>query len=243
MINVITTSDFRYSCADRSRDEIFRDNYERRQYQVKKCGYWSEISRPYRPVGDVELDTKALLLKTLNQADFGFLEGEKCIQKEEHRRRLPKTRNRNSLKLKDTQEKREPYSRTAETIIRRELREGRILFAPFNVNNTVAMATGVVTMGTELLKFIQKSSLSLRYSLTNGHFDDVHLQLIIETSAPIGWIIHPASPGGSFRPFQHWHVKSHSKISTNFRRKFQKCKRELYSFVPIECFMKEQSVA
>eukprot|EP00116_Pleurobrachia_bachei_P003569 sb/3463831/ len=53
------------------------------------------------------------------------------------------------------------------------------------------------------------SSLSLRYRLTNGHFD-VHLQLIVETSAPTGCapikgllITHPASPGGSFRPFQH----------------------------------------
>ena len=37
--------------------------------QVKKCGYWSDISKPYRPVGDVELDTRMLLLKTLDQQD------------------------------------------------------------------------------------------------------------------------------------------------------------------------------
>eukprot|EP00116_Pleurobrachia_bachei_P009455 sb/3469717/ len=104
------------------------------------------------------------------------------------------------------------------------------------------------------------SSLSLRYRLTNDF--DVHLQLIIEIHgylvtkspyypfAPIGCasskgllITHPASPCGSFRHFQHWHVKSHSKILTNFHWKFQKCEQELYNFVPIECFMKEQSVA
>ena len=68
------------------------------------------------------------------------------------------------------------------------------------------MATELVTMGTDMLKVIRKyqqtstgsskswitalqlcahnvfyeGALSLRYRLTNGHFDDVHLQLIIE---------------------------------------------------------------
>eukprot|EP00116_Pleurobrachia_bachei_P012076 sb/3472338/ len=37
-------------------------------------------------------------------------------------------------------------------------------------------------------------------------------------------------------------LKSHSKISTNFHWKFQKCQQQLCSFVPIECFMKEQSL-
>eukprot|EP00116_Pleurobrachia_bachei_P012772 sb/3473034/ len=69
------------------------------------------------------------------------------------------------------------------------------------------------------------------------------------TSAPIGCasskgllITHPASPNWSGN-YGDWHVKSHSKILTNFHWKFQKCEQELYNFVPIECFMKEQSVA
>ena len=41
--------------------------------QVKKCGYWSDISKPYRPVGDVELDTRMLLLKTLDQHDSDLM--------------------------------------------------------------------------------------------------------------------------------------------------------------------------
>eukprot|EP00116_Pleurobrachia_bachei_P009529 sb/3469791/ len=50
-------------------------------------------------------------------------------------------------------------------------------FRHFHINKTVAMATELVTMGTGM------SSLSLRYRLTNGHFD-VHLQLIIEIIKP-----------------------------------------------------------
>eukprot|EP00116_Pleurobrachia_bachei_P002138 sb/3462400/ len=58
--------------------------------------------------------------------------------------------------------------------------------APFNVNNTVAMATELESMVTGIMFY--EGALSLRYRLTNDF--DVHLQLIIETSAPIGTAYH-----------------------------------------------------
>eukprot|EP00116_Pleurobrachia_bachei_P009793 sb/3470055/ len=68
------------------------------------------------------------------------------------------------------------------------------------------MATGMLKLCAHNVFY--EGALSRRYRLTNDHFD-VHLQLIIETSAPIGCApskgflkTHAASPGGSFRPFQ-----------------------------------------
>ncbi|XP_063691090.1 uncharacterized protein LOC134823527 isoform X2 [Bolinopsis microptera] len=120
-----TRSEQQYSCADRPRDQIFKDNYDRRQFQVKKCGYWSDISKPYRPVGDVELDTRMLLLRTLDQQDPSLNDYSKDTSKQIKNMGQHKRRERKSFKLKDVSEKQEPYCRKAEMIIRHELNEGR----------------------------------------------------------------------------------------------------------------------
>eukprot|EP00116_Pleurobrachia_bachei_P015456 sb/3475718/ len=75
----------------------------------------------------------------------------------------------------------------------------RAFFAPSNINNTVAMATELVTMGTGMLKVIRKYQQTPTGSVSNS----------FTAFAPIGcapskgfFITRPASPGGSFRPFQ-----------------------------------------
>eukprot|EP00116_Pleurobrachia_bachei_P015152 sb/3475414/ len=70
---------------------------------------------------------------------------------------------------------------------------------------------------------------------TNLQTSDSH-PLAIGCASSKGFFDNPPSEAD-------WHVKSHSKMLTNFHRKFQKCEQQLYSFGPIECFMKEQPVA
>eukprot|EP00794_Sanderia_malayensis_P012334 gene12334-13608_t len=58
-----------YTCQNPSRKDVARENYERRKYQVTQCGYKSVNYKPYKPVGEVFLDDKELILKALGQID------------------------------------------------------------------------------------------------------------------------------------------------------------------------------
>eukprot|EP00116_Pleurobrachia_bachei_P010023 sb/3470285/ len=77
---------------------------------------------------------------------------------------------------------------------------------PWQLHRSKSVSISLTAL-VKLMCFMKEQSL--RYRLTNDRFDDFHLQLIIETSAPVGCasskgflITHPASPVGSFRPFQ-----------------------------------------
>lgn len=56
-----------YTCEVPTRQEVARENYERRTHQMSKCGYRSVIYKPYQPVGEVYLDDKKLILSALGQ--------------------------------------------------------------------------------------------------------------------------------------------------------------------------------
>ena len=43
------------------------ENYKGRRHQMCKCGYRSEIYKPYQPVGEVFLDDRKLILSALGQ--------------------------------------------------------------------------------------------------------------------------------------------------------------------------------
>ena len=59
----------KYSCEYPGRSTIAKENYARRKYQLTECGYKSPITKPYQEVGDVCLDSKKLILNTLQQLE------------------------------------------------------------------------------------------------------------------------------------------------------------------------------
>lgn len=56
-----------YTCEVPSRKVVAKENYERRQHQMTKCGYRSVIYKPYQPIGEVHLNDKSLILSALGQ--------------------------------------------------------------------------------------------------------------------------------------------------------------------------------
>lgn len=58
-----------YTCNVPDRQQIAKENYSRRNYQMKKCGYSSVSYKPYESVGKVFLDNKNLILVALEQKD------------------------------------------------------------------------------------------------------------------------------------------------------------------------------
>ena len=60
----------KYSCEYPGRSTIAKENYARRKYQLTECGYKSPITKPYQEVGDVCLDSKKLILNTLQQLEM-----------------------------------------------------------------------------------------------------------------------------------------------------------------------------
>lgn len=58
-----------YTCESPSRNEVAKQNHERRSHQISACGYRSVNHKPYKEVGDVILDEKELILKALGQYD------------------------------------------------------------------------------------------------------------------------------------------------------------------------------
>ena len=59
----------KYSCEYPGRSTIAKENYARRKYQLTECGYKSPITKPYQEVCDVCLDSKKLILNTLQQLE------------------------------------------------------------------------------------------------------------------------------------------------------------------------------
>ena len=59
----------KYSCEYPGRSTIAKENYARHKYQLTECGYKSPINKPYQEVGDVCLDSKKLILNTLQQLE------------------------------------------------------------------------------------------------------------------------------------------------------------------------------
>ena len=69
-IAIQTRSETVYKAAVPTRDEIRRDNYERRRKQLSQQGFHSPVNEPYQAVGTpVCLETKKLLLHSLGQSD------------------------------------------------------------------------------------------------------------------------------------------------------------------------------
>jgi len=56
-----------YTCEYPKRTSVAKENYERRSYQLTECGYRSSVYKPYQEVGHVILDSKQLILETLQQ--------------------------------------------------------------------------------------------------------------------------------------------------------------------------------
>lgn len=56
-----------YTCENPSRQEIAKQNYERRDQQINHCGYRSVNYKPYKEVGEVILDERELILRALGQ--------------------------------------------------------------------------------------------------------------------------------------------------------------------------------
>lgn len=64
---VIARTDQNYEQLRPSRDEVRRANYERRREQLSRQGFHSASTRPYRELGEVELNERRLLLKAVGQ--------------------------------------------------------------------------------------------------------------------------------------------------------------------------------
>jgi len=59
-----------YNAAVPTREEVRRDNYNRRQKQLGQQGFHCPINEPYQPIGaPFCLETKKLLLHSLGQSD------------------------------------------------------------------------------------------------------------------------------------------------------------------------------
>ena len=56
-----------YTCEYPTRKQVAKENYERRLHQMTQCGYKSVNYKPYKSVGEVILDDKELILKSLGQ--------------------------------------------------------------------------------------------------------------------------------------------------------------------------------
>jgi len=59
-----------YNATVPSRDDIRKENYQRRSKQLDHQGFWSAINRPYEAIGEpVHLNDKDLILSSLGQLD------------------------------------------------------------------------------------------------------------------------------------------------------------------------------
>ncbi|XP_028680376.2 coiled-coil domain-containing protein 60-like [Erpetoichthys calabaricus] len=59
-----------YSALEPSREQVFKDNYQRRQDQLSRQGYWAPNWRPYQGLGDpLHLEPRQLILRSLGQDD------------------------------------------------------------------------------------------------------------------------------------------------------------------------------
>ena len=69
-LRIQARSDTHYNCETPGREEVFLDNYARRQRQRSEQGYNSANYRPYQVLGDqMHLDEKKLILQGLGQLD------------------------------------------------------------------------------------------------------------------------------------------------------------------------------
>lgn len=66
-LRITARSDVVYTACVPDRHQVAQQNYYRRSYQMKKCGYNSLPHKPYQTVGKVFLDDKDLILVTLGQ--------------------------------------------------------------------------------------------------------------------------------------------------------------------------------
>lgn len=65
-----------YTCNVPDRQQVAKENYLRRNYQIKRCGYSSVTYKPYETVGEVFLDNKNLILVALGQQKDGNINNE-----------------------------------------------------------------------------------------------------------------------------------------------------------------------
>ena len=58
-----------YTCESPTRPEVVKQNYDRRRHQISSCGYRSVNFKPYKEIGEVILNEKELILKSLGQGN------------------------------------------------------------------------------------------------------------------------------------------------------------------------------
>ena len=69
-LRIQARSDTHYNCETPAREEVFLDNYVRRQRQKNEQGYNSPNWKPYQMLGEpMHLDDKKLILHALGQLD------------------------------------------------------------------------------------------------------------------------------------------------------------------------------
>eukprot|EP00795_Rhopilema_esculentum_P008756 gene8756-14782_t len=72
-----------YTCESPARPEVVKQNYDRRRHQISSCGYRSVNFKPYKEVGEVILNEKELILKSLGQGITENTEGQEDEDKEQ----------------------------------------------------------------------------------------------------------------------------------------------------------------
>ncbi|XP_064383088.1 uncharacterized protein LOC135331774 isoform X2 [Halichondria panicea] len=65
---ITARSDNYYACQEPSREEFFKGTYKRRFVQLNQCGFHGVSSRPYKDLGQVELNDGRLILDGLGQS-------------------------------------------------------------------------------------------------------------------------------------------------------------------------------